>query len=149
MSTILIATDGSSAAQAAVDVGVRLASEHGSDVVFVHAYRELAVYAVPFAPIVAVPHEVTEADDDTPLLAAAEIADQAGVTHDVRLVAGDTVTTILRVADEVDAEMIVIGSNRHGAIGTALLGSVSLELLRRVRRPVLIVHPTPVPALAG
>ena len=149
MSAVLIATDGSPAAEAAVDTGVRLASEHGSDVVFVHAYHEIEVYAVPFAPIVAVPHEVTEAAEDTPLLAAAEIADRAGVAHDVRLVAGDTVSAILRVADEVDAELIVVGSNRHGAIGTALLGSVSLELLRRSRRPVVVVHPTPAPALAG
>jgi nucleotide-binding universal stress UspA family protein len=149
MSTVLIATDGSPAAQAAVDAGVRFASERGSDVVFVHAYHEIEVYAVPFAPIVAVPHEVTDAEEDTPLLAAAAVAELAGVAHDVRLVAGDTVTEILRVAEEVDAELIAVGSNRHGALGTALLGSVSLELLRRTRRPVLVVHPTPVPALVG
>jgi nucleotide-binding universal stress UspA family protein len=149
MTTVLIATDGSSAARAAVDAGVRLASEHAADVVFVHAYREIDVYAVPFAPIVAVPHEVTEAEDDTPLLAAAEVADGAAVAHQERLVAGDTVTAILRVADEVDAEMIVVGSNRHGSIGTALLGSVSLELLRRARRPVLVVHPAPTPVPVG
>jgi nucleotide-binding universal stress UspA family protein len=96
-----------------------------------------------------VPHEVTEAEEDTPLLAAAEMADRAGVTHEERLVAGDTVPAILRIADELDAEMIVVGSTRHGAIGTALLGSVSLDLLRRVRRPVLVIHPTPAPVPAG
>jgi nucleotide-binding universal stress UspA family protein len=149
MSTVLIATDGSPAARAAVDAGVRLASEQASDIVFVHAYNEIDVYATPFAPIVAVPHEVTEAEEDAPLLAAAEVAERAGVMHEERLVAGDTVTTILRVADEVDAVVIVVGSNRHGTIGTAVLGSVSLELLRRVRRPVLVVHPTPAPVLTG
>jgi nucleotide-binding universal stress UspA family protein len=64
----------------------------------------------------------------------------------VRLVSGFDVETILGTADEVDAELIVIGSNRHGAIGTTLLGSVSTALLKRATRPVVVVHPTPVPA---
>ena len=145
MSTILIATDGSAAAEAAVETGVHFASEHGLDVVFVHAYNEIDVYAAPFAPIVAVPHETIDPAEDTPLLSAAEIADSAGVAHEQRLVEGAPVDAILRVAGEVDAELIVVGSNRHGAVGTVLLGSVSLALLRRARRPVLVVHPTPAP----
>jgi nucleotide-binding universal stress UspA family protein len=43
----------------------------------------------------------------------------------------------------------ILGSHRHGALGTALLGSVSLELLRRARCPVLVVHPTPAPVPVG
>jgi nucleotide-binding universal stress UspA family protein len=59
------------------------------------------------------------------------------------------VDVVLDVAEEVDAELIAVGSNRHGAIGTALLGSVSTELLRRARRPVLVVHPTAAQAEAA
>jgi nucleotide-binding universal stress UspA family protein len=149
MSTVLIATDGSTAAEAAVETGVRLASEHGLDAVFVHAYQELDVFAAPFAPVFAVPREPVEPAEDQPLLAAAEVADRAGVCHEERLVAGNTVDAILRVGSELNAEMIVVGSNRHGTLGTALLGSVSLELLRRSRRPVLVVHPAPTPVPVG
>jgi nucleotide-binding universal stress UspA family protein len=149
MSTVLIATDGSTAAVAAVETGVHLASEHGLDAVFLHAYQEMDVIAAPFAPVFAVPRERIEPEEDVPLVTAAEVAERAGVAHQERLVAGHAVDAILRVANEVDAEMIVVGSNRHGALGTALLGSASLELLRRARRPGLVVHPTPAPIPVG
>ena len=54
---------------------------------------------------------------------------------ELRLVAGFDYETILATADEIDAELIVLGSNRHGALGT-FLGSVSNEVLKRARRPV-------------
>jgi propanol-preferring alcohol dehydrogenase len=112
VSTILIATDGSPAAEAAVTTGVRFAAEHALNVVFVHAYREIDVFAVAFTGVVAVPHAAVARDADTPLAAAAEVAHCAGVAHDERLGAGATVDAILRTADEV--EVIVSGSNRHG-----------------------------------
>jgi nucleotide-binding universal stress UspA family protein len=74
---------------------------------------------------------------------AADVARTHEVPFELRLVSGFDHETILAVADEIDAELIAIGSNRHGALGTIYFGSVSKEVLRRARRPVLIVHPTP------
>ena len=56
------------------------------------------------------------------------------------LLRGTTVTELTAYADELDADMIVIGSRGHGALTTALLGSVSLGVLRHTARPVLIVR---------
>ena len=58
------------------------------------------------------------------------------------LVAADA---IVAVADELDAELIAIGSSRHGAVASTLLGSVSKRVLAHSRRPVLVVHETPTP----
>jgi nucleotide-binding universal stress UspA family protein len=49
--------------------------------------------------------------------------------------------TVLRVADEVDAALIVTGSHGRGALKAALLGSVSHEVLAHSHRPVLIAPP--------
>ena len=47
--------------------------------------------------------------------------------------------TILRVADELDAELIVTGTHGTTAVESGLLGSVSNALIHNSRRPVLIV----------
>jgi nucleotide-binding universal stress UspA family protein len=55
--------------------------------------------------------------------------------------------TILDVADEVDASLIVAGTHGSRAVESGLLGSVSNALVHHARRPVLLV-PTPEPAAA-
>jgi nucleotide-binding universal stress UspA family protein len=51
---------------------------------------------------------------------------------------------IEEVADEVDAGLIICGQRGRGAIGSALLGSVSHALAAHTKRPVLIApqHPS-------
>ena len=148
MNRFLIATDGSPAAEAAVQAGVQFAAEQDAGVVFVRVVEATDVIAPAFGPIVANPVELGKPEDDEVLSAAAEVARAHRVPFELRLVAGFDYETILATADEIDAELIVVGSNRHGALGTTFFGSVSKELLKRAQRPVLVVHPTPAPVAA-
>ena len=148
MNRFLIATDGSPAADAAVQAGVQLAAEQAGRVVFLRVVEASDVVAPSFGPIVVNPVDLSKPEDDEALSAAAEVARSHGVPFELRLVAGFDYETILATADEIDAELIAVGSNRHGALGTAFFGSVSRELLKRARRPVLVVHPTPAPVAA-
>ncbi len=52
--------------------------------------------------------------------------------------------TIDEVAEEIDAGLVVCGQRGRGAIGSALLGSVSHALAAHTKRPVLIApqHPS-------
>jgi nucleotide-binding universal stress UspA family protein len=52
--------------------------------------------------------------------------------------------TIDEIAEEIDAGLVVCGQRGRGAIGSALLGSVSHALAARAKRPVLIApqHPS-------
>ena len=146
MNRFLIATDGSPAAEAAVEAAVQLAEEQGAAVVFLHVVQAVDVVAPSFGPIVATPVQLGTPEDDPALSHAAEVARLHGVAFELKLISGFDVETILATADAIDAELIAIGSNRHGPLGTAYFGSVSKTLLRKTRRPLLIVHPTPVPA---
>ena len=49
---------------------------------------------------------------------------------------------ILRVADEYDALMVVVGATGRGPISGSLLGSVTYQVVHRSTRPVVVV-PTP------
>ena len=51
--------------------------------------------------------------------------------------------TIDEVAQEVDAGLVVCGQRGRGAIGSALLGSVSHALAAHAKRPVLIAPQRP------
>lgn len=51
----------------------------------------------------------------------------------------DVAETILRLAQEVDAQVLVIGARRRSPVGKALLGSVTQNLVLQAEMPVLVV----------
>ncbi len=56
-----------------------------------------------------------------------------------RVETGDPVDRICRDADEIGADITVIGSRGLGNIGTIVLGSVSERVVRKSSRSVLVV----------
>ena len=54
---------------------------------------------------------------------------------------GDPAQTIALVADEHDADLIVMGTREPGLVDRVLRQSVSQSVSRRTHRDVLIVHP--------
>ena len=63
----------------------------------------------------------------------------ADVNASALMAQGDLVKTILREADRLDAELIVVGSHGHGMMFDALMGSISAGILRKSTIPVLVV----------
>jgi nucleotide-binding universal stress UspA family protein len=65
----------------------------------------------------------------------------AGVTYEGRAIDGSPVMALLSVADEVDADLVVVGSRGLGGFPELLLGSTSTQVAQLARRPVTIVPP--------
>lgn len=63
-----------------------------------------------------------------------------GVSVDRRLVAGSPATVIEEVAEEIEADMVVLGTEGRGGLSRFLLGSVAERVLRMATRPTLIVR---------
>lgn len=61
--------------------------------------------------------------------------------HDVQalMVQGPTVQTILKQAEKLDAEVIVVGSHGRGKLFDLVVGSVSAGVIRKSKVPVLVV----------
>jgi nucleotide-binding universal stress UspA family protein len=146
MERIVVATDGSPASAAAVAFGVELAAEHDSELAFVHVVPRLDV--APVTGIAgfgcALPHELCKHDHEV-LADAAAVAAEHGLVPTSALLRGDAVDEIVAYADSHDVDLIVIGSCGHGAIASALRGSVSRGVLGESKRRVLIV-PAAAPA---
>jgi nucleotide-binding universal stress UspA family protein len=141
MKKILIATDGSPSSIEALEFGLDLAGEEEAEAIVVHVVPSIdAIPAAGFGMAHGgVVHEVTD-DDREPLEQAVELAAEKGLAITTELLVGTTVSEITAYADHKDVDLIVIGSRGHGALTTALLGSVSLGVLRHTDRPVLVVR---------
>ncbi|MCL6593924.1 MAG: universal stress protein [Alicyclobacillus sp.] len=140
---ILLSADGSHGSAAAVRWAARCLQAHP-------AARLTALYVTPQPPS---PAETQVAD---PVLAEeaelvkqvhAVLADQlagCGDRWQFRVESGVPVATICRIAEEVQADLVVLGRHGHGALHRfqrLFLGSVSSGVLRHARVPVLVVPP--------
>lgn len=71
---------------------------------------------------------------------AAHLADD-GLTHEIRRFDRGRLPSedLLEVAEEVDADFIVIGLRRRSTVGKFILGSQAQQILMEANRPVLTV----------
>jgi nucleotide-binding universal stress UspA family protein len=67
-----------------------------------------------------------------------EIA-HAGITAELHEPTGDVAEEILHRAEALNADLIVMGTHGHGAMYKLLVGSVTEGVLKRSKRPVLLV----------
>ncbi len=71
--------------------------------------------------------------------AAYELLEEAGVAVDTRLEEGDVTECILEVADDVDADSIVMSGRQKSATGKVLFGSITQSVLLNTNRPVTVL----------
>lgn len=142
MTSVVIGVDGSPAAIRATEVGVALAAGLGAHVVFIH-FSPLAEKLFQEDPENGPSQERLEEAD--PVLAeAAKAAKARGVTAELRIqdehgsamIAAD----LAGVAEGEDAALVVVGNRGRSEVADVVLGSVSHELLRLSRVPVVVVH---------
>jgi nucleotide-binding universal stress UspA family protein len=138
MRRIVIATDGSDGAQAAVEEGVELAAEVGAEVTFVSVRPRVsnllggAAYQQQLTAQLA---RARAALDN----AEAE-ARRVGVDYESDLLEGDPAERIAQAARGWSADLVVVGSRGHGTVASAVIGSVSRALLTRSPAPVMVVR---------
>ena len=143
---VVVGTDGSESSYRAVDRAARLAADAGATLVIACAY-------VP-----ADPRSVSHAADqlgadayqirgDNPaediVRTARERALGAGATEvEARTVKGAPVESLIKLSDEVAADLLVVGNKGLNSLTGRLLGSVPADAARRATCDVLIVHTT-------
>ena len=63
-----------------------------------------------------------------------------GIVAEAHLRMGAVADEIVRLADELEADLVVVGSRGLGRITRALVGSVSESVFRQAHRPVMVVR---------
>jgi len=140
--TIVAAVDGSPSASGAVELAVAIASSCEAALVFVHVVRTLDFVSDDVEEdAYAVPHEPTESERAV-LDAAVARARESGVDATTSLRFGSIAEEIAAYADVCNADLIVVGTRGRGRVASAIFGSVSLAVLHKSKRPVVIVRGT-------
>lgn len=144
IATVVAGTDGSPTAARAVSAAVELAARLGAALHLVGAYGGLASRAGP-GLLQGAPAELawlTRSRERTAatLQTAADEAGRAGVQATCHPRRGEPADAIIAVAEEVDAELIVVGNRGLGAARRYLLGSVPGKVTHHAPCSVLIVR---------
>jgi nucleotide-binding universal stress UspA family protein len=71
----------------------------------------------------------------------------AGVEYEIEVASGDPAHTLVDILENFGCDMVVMGARGMGTLRSALLGSVSHEVLYAAKVPVLIVKQVPPPEM--
>jgi nucleotide-binding universal stress UspA family protein len=136
--TIVLGLDGSDASETAIQVAVELAKRDGAKLVIAHVEQDLI--GKGGGPILATEDEIQAEIRQRAKELSAEGIDTSVKIRNVML--GGPAHPIEEIADEENADLIVVGTRGHSAVAGLLLGSVTQRLLHIAHRPVLVV-PSP------
>ena len=140
--TVLVGTDGSDSSLRAVDRAAQIAAGAGAKLVVATAYfpqgedaraadvlKDEGYKMSGNAPIYAI---LREAKDRAKTAGADNIEEKA--------VVGAPVDALVDLAEEISADLLVVGNVGLSTIAGRLLGSVPANVARRSKSDVLIVH---------
>ncbi len=139
MKRIVVAVDGSEHAERALRMGIDLASKFGAEVRVVSVVEPTYLPPEPYGLAEQV-DKATREEASRLVSAAVKSVTDAGVAAKGEVLDGSPADVVARLADEVGADLVVVGSRGRGALGRLFLGSVSDRLVHFLRRPVLVVH---------
>ena len=135
---ILLPTDGSAPSVAATEYAVMLAKTFGASVKAI--YVDTGLEALEY------PEEVMDEDVYEGvhalvkgLVLAKTMCERNGVSCEVEVVQGGVAKRIVRVAEEWEADMIVVGDTGRTGLKRIALGSVAETVVKAAPIPVLVV----------
>ena len=138
---ILVPTDFSEQAERALSAATSLARALGAKLHVVHVGPDVPYFGPPFAPGLAFANELTAAsrkEFDAYMAAVRERGIEAAGT----LAIGVAHVEIIRVAKDIGADLIVMGTHGRSGFQYLLLGSVAERVVRTSPIPVMVV-PSP------
>lgn len=136
---ILLATDFSAYADTARSLVKSMPLPQGSRIRIVHAIEPVTTVAI-FGPALLSINDAAEREAKALVKQTASLLNADGVEVDGIVGLGRAADVILDEATDFKPDLIVVGSRGRGGISTAVLGSVSAELVDRAPCPVMVAR---------
>jgi nucleotide-binding universal stress UspA family protein len=139
MNAIVVGTDGSPGAEAAVRKVIELAKGSGATVHVVCAYPGRSTLERIGFTARQEPVDMRGVGADVVARAATRF-DEAGFTVEKHVREGDSAQTLIDVAEEQDADLIVVGARGNSGLRRFALGNTPSKLSHHAPRSLLIVR---------
>ncbi len=137
---ILLPVDGSDVSLQAVRFAIRLAREGlNTSVVLANVQEPATLYEMMIAHDPTVLASVAAAAGAHALEPAQALLEQAGIAFESEVANGDAAHAIVDIVERFACDLVVMGASGMGDLRSALLGSVSHEVLHACAVPVMIV----------
>lgn len=147
---ILLPVDGSDTSLEAARWVVRLAHEGLKvSVVLANVQEPATFYEMVVAHDVGVIQRVSAEAGADALVAAEALLRQAGVLFESEVAQGDPAHSLVDIVERFGCDLVVMGARGQGPLRSALLGSVSHEVLHAAGVPVMLVKPAEAAAEAS
>ena len=137
---ILVPVDGSAVSLDAVRCVINLAHDGLQvSVVLANVQQPSTLYELMVVTDPQALAEVSAAAGAHTLEAAEALLGAAQIAVECEVASGDPAHTLIDILERFDCDMVVMGARGMGSLRSALLGSVSHEVLRAAGVPVMIV----------
>ncbi len=151
--SVLVPLDGSPSAELAVPIAQGIARRTNGSVHLVHVHVPLSTAGAPRTATMPFygDWDVEAKEHEEAYLTAfrQRLTSQPEVTVDHRVEEGSVVETLVRSAEELRAELVVMTTHGRGPLARAWLGSVADGVARRSSIPVMLLRPTADPEPLG
>ena len=141
MHNILVPTDGSENAARALDYALKLAKENGPiELHLVTVHPEPVMYGKLLVYITREKMERLQREHSEDFLRPAEaVVRAAGVPYTSEILIGDIALMIVKRANELKCDGIIIGTRGMSVVGNLVIGSVATKVVHLAKCPVTLV----------
>jgi nucleotide-binding universal stress UspA family protein len=133
---ILLAADGSENTAHATKAAVDIATRRGSEVHLIHVWHDVHtphVHAFVKSELRRQGREILDKE-------VKRIEEQGGTVTRSHLREGRTFEEVIKLSDELEADLLLVGSHGYRGVRRMLMGSQSEDIIHHAHRPVLVVR---------
>ena len=143
---ILLPVDGSTVSLDAVRFAIRMAQDGlANSMVLANVQESATLYELMVAHDPQVIEEVSAAAGANTLAPAQALLQEANIAYESEVVTGDPAHSLIDILERFGCDLVVMGASGMSPLRSALLGSVSNEVLHSANVPVMIVKVAPTP----
>ncbi|MBD8526171.1 universal stress protein [Pseudomarimonas arenosa] len=138
----LVAIDGSDTSIHAFERAVSLSRQWGGEHHFLLLNVQQPIpHADAFGLTVGMDGPLLQQIGERELQRANALAQELGLNYEARTEIGPAAHRLAEIADETNADMIVLGSKGRSNLANVLVGSVASRVPNYTKRPVLLIPP--------